>query len=105
MDEEVIALCSAMNTVKGIETIESCCGHGERPFHIWFWADDLECLPGLLYWFDGYNSGCYGWQVIVHTDCAMSPVTFMVEGPVGEQAYDDAWQIAKRIKDWINESK
>ena len=36
MDPECIPLCNALNTIKGIKTIESCCGHGEQPFMVWF---------------------------------------------------------------------
>ena len=51
MDPECIALCEAMNKLPGIRTTESCCGHGERSYHIWFKADGLESLPKLVYWF------------------------------------------------------
>ncbi|MBP3732292.1 MAG: hypothetical protein J6I84_03515 [Bacilli bacterium] len=29
-------LCRVLNGLKGIYTISSCCGHGERPFEVWF---------------------------------------------------------------------
>jgi len=35
----------------------------------------------------------------VLTDCACSPVRFMVEGPIGEEAYKQANAIAKLIED------
>jgi hypothetical protein len=79
-----------MNKVPGIVTVCSCAGHGEDAFRIWFQADKIECLPDLLYWFDNCHSGCPGWKVVVYTDCGKSPATFMVEGPVGEQAFKDA---------------
>jgi hypothetical protein len=64
MDPECVRLCRAMNGLPGIKTIESCCGHGEKPFRIWFMADKLESLPRLLYWFDSCHSGC-DWPVEV----------------------------------------
>jgi len=97
MDPECIELCKAMNLVPGIETSESCCGHGHWPYRIWFWADDLECLPNLLYWFDGCHCGSYDWNVIVRTDCGKSPVTFRVEGPKGEEAHVQSVEIAALI--------
>lgn len=103
MDPECIPLCDAMNMVPGIGTIESCCGHNERPFHIWFMADDLKSLPPLLYWFDGCHCGFYGWRVTVETDCAMNPAVFMVEGPVG--AYNEADEIARLITEAQEEVK
>lgn len=96
-DVEVVALVDAMNLVPGIRTIESCCGHGDYPFRIWFVTDSLEALPALLYWFDSCHCGCRDWRVIAKTDCGMSPVTFLVEGPVG--AYEDADRIAAYIRD------
>ena len=81
MDIECLELCAAMNMMPGIETVASCCGHGEHPYHIWFKATGLRVIPRLLYYFDGCHCGYYGWRVIACTDCAMSPVTFMVEGP------------------------
>ena len=32
MDEQCIELCRSLNAVPGIETYESCCGHGLRPY-------------------------------------------------------------------------
>jgi len=53
IDKECIALCTAMNNLPGIYTIESCCGHEKQPFRIWFKVTDLAVLPNLLYWIDG----------------------------------------------------
>ena len=36
MDEECIDLCDAMNSLPGIVTINSCCGHGLNPYSIFF---------------------------------------------------------------------
>ena len=98
MDQECIELCNAMNLMPGIATVESCCGHGDHPYHIWFWAEDIGCLPDLLYWFDSCHCGYQGWCVKVKTDCAKRPATFYVEGPVGEEAYTQALEIARLIE-------
>lgn len=97
MDKECIDLCKAINRMPGIITHESCCGHGKTLYHIWFSAESLEVLPPLLYWFAGCHCGFKEWQVIAVTDCAMSPVTFMIEGPIGEQAYKEAKKIAELL--------
>jgi len=97
MDAECVALCEAMNLVPGIRTTESCCGHNEHEYRVFFNTESLEALPPLLYWFDGCHSGCYGWKVIVRTDCGCSPAYFYVEGPTGQRSYDDAKIIAERI--------
>ena len=103
MDTECIELCRAMNKVPGIRTIESCCGHGKTPYHIWFKANRLTSLPALLYWFMGCHCGFYGWKVQATTDCGCSPVTFMLEGPVG--AFKEAEDIAKLIMVWHSTTK
>lgn len=52
MDKECVAFCAAVNMLPGICTVESCCGHGERPFHVWFEAESLGALPKICYWLD-----------------------------------------------------
>ena len=53
MDIECIALCDALNGLPGIQTNESCCGHGNHPYRIWFHVEDNKYLPPALYYFDG----------------------------------------------------
>ena len=101
VDPECVELCNAINLLPGIQTRESCSGHGEGSYHIFIEARNLESLPPLLYWFDGCHCGCYDWRVIVRTDCAMRPVYFMIEGPVG--AYEEAYKIAGLIRDYVEE--
>lgn len=36
IDVEIIELISAMNAIPGIETTESCCGHGKIPVAVYF---------------------------------------------------------------------
>jgi len=95
MDKECISLCKAINSISGLQTTESCCGHGDTPFRVWFTTEDLDALPDLLYWLNYCHSGCSGWQVTVTTDCVKSPVSFCIEGPVG--AYKEAEKIASLI--------
>lgn len=103
MDVECISLCDAINKLPGLRTIESCCGHNEKPFNIWFVAEGLEYLPALLYWFDSCHCGFGGWGVLVTTDCAMSPVHFNIEGPAGE--YEVANKFAGLIEKYVKENK
>jgi hypothetical protein len=102
MDAECLAICEALNTIPGITTTSSCCGHGMDPFKIWFVAERLEDLPAALYYFDRCHSGRVGWSVEATTDCGMSSVTFVAVGPVGEQAYQDAEAIAGKIRAFVN---
>ena len=97
LDPECVALCDALNRLPGVRTTESCCGHGEAPFWIWFMVRRLRDLPRPVYWFASCHCGCRGWRVVASTDCAMSPVLFMVAGPVGAEGYAQASKIAKLI--------
>lgn len=103
LDPEVLALCQAMNAWPGVFTTSSCCGHGRDPYMIFFMAESLDDLPGLLYWFDACHTGQYGWQVRAYTDCAADHVTLMLEGPSG--GYEAAAQIAKYIQDDLGERR
>lgn len=49
LDQEVRNLCIALNALPGIETFESCCGHGRKDHGYWicFYVTDYEAR-GLL---------------------------------------------------------
>jgi len=57
MDPEVVDLCKAINSLPGLITTESCCGHGESTFRIWFKVDatplsrfnENSCMQGLFF--------------------------------------------------------
>jgi len=103
MDPECIDLCTAMNGWGAIRTTDSCCGHGKNPYRVFFMSESLEDLPPLLYYFDACHTGCPGWRVIVYTDCLMSSARFMLEGPVGEEAYAASKVIAKCIDGYFGD--
>ncbi len=105
MDKECKELCEAVNLLPGIRTIESCCGHGKIEYHIWFITEGLDHLPALLYWLSACHSGQSGWLCRVTTDCAMSPVTFLIEGPKGDKGYKASIEIASCIRERVNEEK
>ena len=48
-DKDCIDLCKALNRLPGITTFESCCGHGESNYHIFFGAKSLEGLAPIAY--------------------------------------------------------
>lgn len=98
MDLECIELCEAMNKISGINTIDSCCGHGKFPYRVFFRADNLECLPDLLYWFDVCHCGFTGWLVKAKTDCVKSPVSFCVERIADRETYAQSLAIARLIR-------
>ena len=67
IDYEICDLIRLINMVEGIETVESCCGHGQSPCRIWFKADDIECLT--KFWHK-YLYGNPNWHIVL----AMSDV-------------------------------
>lgn len=98
LDPECRALCEAMNALPGIQTVESCCGHGKGPFRIWFTASSLKALPRLVYYTVPCHVG-FLWRCGVTTDCGMSPVLFLLESvEVGDVAYKEAGEIAAELR-------
>ncbi len=47
MDAECVDLCDAINSMKGITTIESCCGHNYQPYRIFFRCTQIPALRFL----------------------------------------------------------
>lgn len=52
IDTECIELCETINLIPGLQTVESCCGHGTREFAIWLIAEHIDALRPLLYYID-----------------------------------------------------
>lgn len=101
MDKECAALCYAINRIPGIKTVESCCGHGERNFKVWFEVSDLKDLPILLYYCDPCHIG-FRWNCFVKTDCGRSPVTFSLQSEsMSEVSYREAQMIADCITNFL----
>lgn len=47
MDDECIDLCNLLNTLPGLTTFESCCGHCKNPYGIWFFCTSIDTLSRL----------------------------------------------------------
>jgi hypothetical protein len=97
LDPQCLALCKAINTLPDVITTESCWGHGKRPYRVFLVPRHPEALLPVLYYLSNCHSGEAGWRCEVYTDCGMSHVTWMVEGPVG--AFGASERIAKLIAD------
>jgi len=83
MDRECVALCTALNALPGIATFESCCGHSENPFRVFFFATTVAVLELLLRALD------HQWHVRAsHVDCPYR-VVFLLEGPTNPKAGDE----------------
>jgi len=102
MDTECVALCDAINQLPDIQTTSSCCGHGRDRYLISVHTTRIAALAPLLYWLDACHTGRRGWHVEARTDCSMCYPYFIVFGPTGSQAYDDAEHIAGHIREYCN---
>jgi hypothetical protein len=89
MDIECIKICNALNKIRGIQTINSCCGHGKHGFWIFFTTKSFIALSKVCYFADKCHSGVSNWQVIAYTDCSMTPNRFLLEGPTDDYAGAD----------------
>ena len=78
MDPECIPLCDALNSLPGIHTRESCCGHGKHPHMVFFTAETVESLRPIL-----QSTSSSGWHVEARWANGGDTIYFMLEGPTG----------------------
>ena len=94
MDYECIGVCHAMNSMDGIATTESCCGHGKVPFRVYFTVEKIENLLPVL-----SEAREIGWRCYAQTDSFETDVWFVLESiSIGVKAYGEAEEIAKFIQ-------
>lgn len=68
MDEECISLCDALNSLPGVETTSSCCGHCKNNFMIFFNCNNSYSLAIIARAFNKRYSGTYlEWKIEVET--------------------------------------
>jgi hypothetical protein len=114
MDEEVIPLCDALNSLIGITTIESCCGHGKETFTIFFRVQNYK--QGLFfltrcadprYWEYG-NDWSLTLRVgdIPYEDNEDNlPIVYLLESKVmGDEAYKQAESLLENMVYHLNHS-
>ena len=71
MDPLCIDLCNALNTLQDTKTIESCSGHGEHEYWIFFKCYNLHVLARLGRIVDKrYSDG--NWEIVVDS-CDSNP--------------------------------
>jgi hypothetical protein len=108
IDSECVDLCRALNSIPGIGTLESCCGHGRGSFSVWFYAESFEGLFIIGRVLDRrYGSpDWFNWKCTVACcDYDMMPM-FNIDsgGVVGEDAYSQSKEIAYNIYDHLEHS-
>lgn len=71
MDSECVLLCNTLNRLPGLSTYESCSGHSERPFYIWFRCNNIDTLSRLGRVVDRrYSDG--NWEIVLDS-CDRDP--------------------------------
>jgi len=102
MDKECIKLCDALNEIKGVETSESCCGHGVRPFSVWLKCDNSKQLFPLIRQISrNYANNDWHCEVAL-TDMENRPIIFhLYSFNIGNEAYREADKIADRILEFL----
>ncbi len=109
MDKECIELCNIINSLPGLETTESCCGHGKGPYMIFFKVKISKVGLFVLtrsidkrYWEFGHI-----WNISLYVgDCFINkrlPIKYILSSnkSVGEKAYKEANSLVQNIKDHI----
>lgn len=109
MDPQCVELCDALNCIPGIETVESCCGHGKFRFSVWFRVTD----PSSLFIIGRITSRNYmpapQWSCkveVVDSD-RKNPVRFHLSSgkTKGIKAYKQSSELAKEIYKYLTTNK
>lgn len=108
MDAECIPLCDAMNSIKGIRTVESCCGHGKTSFDVWFKLDKkyFENLHIIARITCIRYGGFSNWTCTPYCDdiYKSNKLTFELSSGIakGKKAYDQADKMVENIHYHLN---
>ena len=78
MDAECVPICEAMNRLPGIETTESCQGHGHHGMWIFFRAETVEALRPILTTLPEHS-----WSVKALWHNGSDTIGFWLKGPSG----------------------
>lgn len=85
IDPECTTLCNALNHVPGIETFESCCGHGKHPKHpfgIWMTSASILALYPLARCTQAHTTSLTWILEVQDTDTQDMPVIFYLHSPI-----------------------
>jgi len=72
MDKDCVELCNTLNRLPGCETYESCSGHGNHEYWIFFTCTNINTLSRLgRATFKTYSDG--NWEIVVDS-CDGDPI-------------------------------
>ena len=104
-DPEVVPLCKKLNSLPGLLTVSSCCGHGENPFSILFQVDKGE-QKGLFILSRSVNRRYweFGDRWIIYLDVLDTfyqkrlPIIYCLESiDKGEESYKQSISLVENI--------
>lgn len=94
MDSECVIICDALNALPRIRTLESCCGHGETGFRVFFGAGSTAALEPIV-----KAAHSSAWQVRAGWANGSDLLYFILEGPIGPSAQPGG---ADDFAQWLN---
>jgi len=105
LDPELQDLCDAINCIPGVDTKESCAGHGKDPLGIILRVEDpvgiffLSRCKSRRYWKHGHE-----WKLYIEDVSDRRPeATYIIESKaVGEEAYQQAHSLVMNIVHHLN---
>lgn len=108
IDKECLELCDSMNAIPGIDTFESCCGHGKHGIWIWFYATENNGIFFLARCIDKrYFRYGNDWVLEVQAGDIMNrqnlPIIFWLHSNViGDDAYRQATNLVDNMNYHLN---
>lgn len=112
MDEHCVELCDALNALPGIETTQSCEGHGKDSFRVYFDVDRSVSPPEGLFFLarcTSHNYWRYGhlWSIELRSaDCGHDelPLYYVLHSGdvVGDEAYRQAASLVANLNSHLN---
>lgn len=103
LDRECKELCIALNRLPGVYTYESCCGHGLRPYWIWFRVDEISQGLLLLTRLVCASDSTFNFDIKLTFNLTFSKLAFLLESrEIGKPAYKQAHKLASAIKGCVD---
>ncbi len=97
IDKECVPLCNALNALPSITTFESCCGHGDHPYRIFFKTATIWGLGPIL-----RSLSSTAWRVEACWANGNNSIYFMLEGPIGPADMPGG---ANELAEWIRRDR
>jgi hypothetical protein len=107
VDPQILELCLLLNMLPGIETFESCCGHGHGPVQIYFRVHDQPRAEGLGILARHTCPRCTGVEnpmkiLIDHADYDLvgsgGVFFYLLQGEVGQLGYDEVNRLSEALR-------